>query len=431
MSDDRQRITLWAVLLATGLAVMSWMAASPHVVAGTTVDDTTVDEPVTLVLFYGSGCPHCHAEREFLAELQERWPDLTIVEYEVWEDADNLELFRRRAAAAGFEARAVPTTFVGDRVWVGWSPAVAEEIEVVVAAMFAGASIPESSMTTSTVVDVPFFGGVDVGDRSLVAATLLIGFVDGVNPCSLWVLSMLLALVLHSGSRHRVFAVGATFLVVTSALYGLYIAGAYSALDYAGEADWVRVAVAVVAAAFGVLHVKEFFTHRGVSITISDSHKTPMLQRMRRLARADRSLPAALGGTALLAVGVSIVETPCTAGLPLLWADLLADREVGTPGAVLLFALYLGVFLLDELVLFGAAVVTLRATRMQEQHGRLLQLISGTLMLTLASVMLFAPSLLETLSGTFAVFATAAVVTTVVYLLDRWWRATGRPLSTH
>ena len=52
--------------------------------------DESADESVSLVMFYGSGCPHCHAEREFLAELQVLWPDLTIVEYEVWDDAENL-----------------------------------------------------------------------------------------------------------------------------------------------------------------------------------------------------------------------------------------------------------------------------------------------------------------------------------------------------
>jgi hypothetical protein len=35
------------------------------------------------------------------------------------------------------------------------------------------------------VVDLPFLGPVDVGDRSLIVATLAIGFIDGINPCSL------------------------------------------------------------------------------------------------------------------------------------------------------------------------------------------------------------------------------------------------------
>jgi len=429
MIGGRHLTRLWMVLLTIMVAVGAWSFASRGDVEAASGIDGAAGESVTLELFYGSGCPHCHAEREFLEGLQMRWPDLQVLQYEVWDDDDNLALFRERAAAAGFEAQAVPTTFVGGRVWVGWSEAIADEIEAVVTAMFDGAVVPESTMSTSTIVEVPLLGGVDVGDRSLVAATVLIGFVDGVNPCSLWVLSMLLALVLHTGSRRRVFAVGTMFLFVTSALYGLYMAGAYSALDYAGEANWVRLAVAAVAGVFGVLHIKEFFTHRGVSLTISDSHKPKMYQRMRGLARADRSLPAALGGTALLAVGVSVVETPCTAGLPLLWTDLLAQRDVTTGGAVLLFLLYISVFLLDEVILFGAAVVTLRATRLQERHGRVLQLVSGTLMLTLASVMLFAPSLLETISGTIVVFATAAAVAGTVVVVDRWWRQGHSPDS--
>ncbi len=378
-------------------------------------------EPVELVLFYGDGCPHCHAEIDFLRGLQERWPDLQIVAYEVWGDEANRAWFREVAAAHGVEARAVPGTFVGGRAWIGFNDAIGDEIEAVVAALLAGEPAPEPDPDSAT-VDVPLVGPVDVGDRSLVLATLLIGFVDGVNPCSLWVLSMLLALVLHSGSRTRVLAVGSLFLVITSALYGLYMVGAYSALDYAGDAAWIRLAVALIAGTFGLLHLKEFVTARGPSLSIDPRHKPPLLRRMRALAGPDRSLPAVLAGTATLAVGVSLLETPCTAGLPLLWTDLLAARDVPAAGAVLLFAIYLTVFLIDELVLFAAAVITLRATKLQEQHGRALQLVSGTMMVTLAATMVAAPELLESLAGTAMVFLGAAAVVALVLLADALWR---------
>ena len=373
-------------------------------------------EAVELTLFYGDGCPHCHAELEFLSELRQRWPDLRVVAHEVWHDAGNRALYREMAVAHGIEADAVPGTFVGGRAWIGFSSSIATEIEATVAALHAGTEPAEPAPAT---IDVPLVGEVTVGDRSLVVATVLIGFVDGVNPCSLWVLSMLLALVLHSGSRTRVFAVGSLFLLVTSALYGLYMLGAYSALDYAGEARWIRLGVAAVAGAFGVLHLKEYVTPAGPSLTISSARKPGLYRKMRRLAAADRSLPAVLGGTVALAVGVSLLETPCTAGLPLLWTDMLAERNVPAAGAAFLFAVYLTVFLLDELALFAIAVVTLRATRMQEQHGRVLQLASGTLMLTLAGAMVFAPRAMESLSGTLVVFALAAGVVGVVLLVER------------
>jgi len=152
-----------------------------------------------------------------------------VHEYEVWSNESNRERFDALAESAGVEARAVPTTFLRGRVWVGFDGVVADEIEAAVDAALAGRAVPPGERTT---IDVPLFGRVDVGDHSLLLSTVLIGFVDGINPCSLWVLSILLAVVLHSGSRRRVLTVGAAFLFVTSAMYGLYIAGSYSVLSY-------------------------------------------------------------------------------------------------------------------------------------------------------------------------------------------------------
>ena len=189
-----------------------------------------------------------------------------------------------------------------------------------------------------------------------------------------------------------------------------------------GQRTWIRVAVALVAGVFGVLHIKEHWTTKGPSVTIGSEHKPGLFAKMRRLADMDRSLPATLGGTAVLAVGVSLLETPCTAGLPLLWTNLIADRGVPTSGAVALFLLYLLIFLVDELVIFGAAVFTLRAAKMQEHHGQALQLIGGTLMLTLAVAMVAAPAALESIGGTAIVFGIAGGVTAVVLAVESWWR---------
>ncbi len=406
--------------IALGVALVALLLVPTRAVSSPRSPVPEPDEPVVLLLFHGDGCPYCATAREFLADLEQRYPDLEIRQFEVWHDSANRDLFRRTAAEHGFEASSVPVIFVGDHWWVGFNDAIGDEIEVVVAALLRGEAAPEGEDVAST-VDVPFVGDVDVGDRSLVVATVLIGFVDGVNPCSLWVLSILLALVLHSGSRGRVLAVGSVFLLITSALYGLYMVGAYSALDYAGEARWIRVAVALIAGTFGVLHLKEYVTARGPSVSIPAARKPGLYRRMRGLADVDRSIPAVLGGTALLAVGVSLLETPCTAGLPLLWTDLLAARDVSSAGAVLLFLLYLGVFLLDELVIFAVAVVTLRATKLQEQHGRVLQLASGTLMVTLAVAMVVAPRLLESVTGTIVVFGGAAAVVAAVVVAERRW----------
>lgn len=416
----RARVVLWVLF---GISALATAAASQPVSAQ---GSAPPPERIELVIFYGEGCPYCARELAFLDRLSERQPLLDVVAYEVWNDARNLELFESMAASRGVEARSVPTTFLGDLVWVGFDSTVERQIEDAVTALAAGRT-PE--IEERTTVDVPIVGSVDVGRYSLVVATLLIGFVDGVNPCSFWVLSMLLALVLHSGSRARIVIVGTVFLAVTSALYGLYIAGAYSALDYADEASWIRFAVALIAGTFGVLHLKEYVTHRGLSLTIPDERKPAIYRRMRGLARPERSLPAVIGGTVVLATGVSLAETPCTAGLPLLWTNLLSSHDVSTATAVALFVLYLAVFLIDELVIFGFAVVTLRSAKLQERQGRILQLASGMLMVALAVTMLFRPHLLESVTGTTLVFGLTALVVVAVAAVEHLVTARRLPSS--
>lgn len=404
----RTHVLAWLSALTLGLAAAVGMASPAAAADG---------DPVELLLFWGDGCPHCADEKEWLVGIQDEYPDLVVKDYEVWFDEENRQLYEEVAADHGIEPQGVPGTFVGDLGWIGFSDATAAEIEATIAALTAG---EEPEPVQQAVVDIPLVGPVDLGDSSLVVSTLVIGFVDGVNPCSLWVLTVLLALVLHGGSRKRVMAVGGTFLLVTSAMYGLYIIGFFSVLSYVGYVGWIQLAVAVVVGALGLLQIKDYFWfHEGPSLGIGDDSKPGMFKRMRGLAAHDRPLPGVLLATAGLAVGVSLLETPCTVGLPMMWTNLVSQQDVGLPGAAVLFALYMAVFLLDELIVFAVAVTTMRATRLQERHGRELKLVSGVVMVTLSVVMLAAPQVMESILGALGVFAAAAAVVAVVVAVGR------------
>lgn len=380
----------------------------------------TPEAPLELTIFYGEGCPYCAAELAYLDELQARVPSLEVHAYEVWNDEGNRRRFVEMTTALGEEPRAVPTTIIGDEIWIGFDERIRSAIERTVLARSDPRSSPPPAASDATTIDVPLIGQVSLGDRSLVVATLAIGFVDGVNPCSLWVLTMLLALVLHGRSRRRVLLVGLTFLVVTATMYGLYIASFYSALSIAGSLGWIQRSVAIVVGVLGALQLADALELRGAPrLGIADTRKPALYRRMRALAVADRSVVGLMGATALLAVGVSLMETPCTAGLPMLWTGLLADQELGLASMVALFVLYLTVFLLDELLVLGAAVFTMKAFKLQEHHGRSLKLVSGVVMLSLAVVWLVVPRAMETLSGTSLVLAVTGVVAAGALALDR------------
>ncbi|NPV57397.1 MAG: thioredoxin family protein [Anaerolineae bacterium] len=426
-----------------------------------------------IYMFWGNGCPHCALAKPFLEDLAQRHPEIEVQMYEVYYDETNLDLFRAFSAAYGFEPNAVPTIFMGEQYWVGFSDALGEQIETATLACAAsgcqnkGAAVvantpgnltvfgqttpsgmiatqdgasglatlatntPEPTPTPTTspkpnatvspdLVDIPIFGRVDLSKQSLFISTLLISFVDGFNPCSIWVLTMLLAITLHTGSRKKVLIIGAIFISVTALIYALFIAGLFTVLTYISFVGWIRVVVALVSLFFALVNIKDYFFYQeGVSFTISADKKPGLFQRMRRVIDAGDSLWAMAGGTVVLAAGVSLVEFSCTAGFPVLWTNMLSAQSVTAGTFILLLLVYLLIYQLDEMGIFLVAVFSLRASRIEEKHGRLLKLIGGMLMLTLAVVMLVNPTLLNTLSSSLLVFGVAFGATLLVLLLHR------------
>ena len=77
------------------------------------------------------------------------------------------------------------------------------------------------------------------------------------------------------------------------------------------------------------------------------------------------------------------------------------------------------IYQLDELAIFGVAVVTLRASKLEERHGQILKLVGGMLLLTLAVVMIVDPALLSSADTALIVFGIAAAATLLVLLVHR------------
>jgi hypothetical protein len=411
--------------------------------------------PVDVYYFWGEGCPVCADQRVFLNGLSERYPEVTVHAFEVWNDAESRSLLEAFAAAFSRPVTGVPVTFIGDDAWVGFSqvagrqmtasvesyrtyaaPDAADRLPADVRSRFLARSTPVAPPTSAVVapganvIEIPWVGMIDLAGYSLLVSTLLIAFVDGFNPCSLWVLALLLGVVLNTRKRSKVLLVGLTFLVITASVYGLFIAGLFSVFSYVAYLDWIRALVAGLALAFAVINIKDYFAYKqGISLTIDDRAKPGIYADLRKIMRSRESLPATLAATAGMALGVTLVELPCTAGLPVLWTNLLAGAGVETPAFVGLLAAYMAVYLLDELLVFGVAVVTMRIARFEEREGRVLKLVGGSVMLALAVAMLWMPDLLESIGGMLALFGVALAGSLVVVVAHRFVHPVSSPLT--
>ena len=432
---------LLAILILTGL----WFGLRQDATA-----QYEVPNPVHIYIFWGEGCPHCAVAKPFLEGLETKYPGVYIHDYEVYYSQENADLWYKFAAKYNFEPTGVPNIFIGPYYLQGYTEAVNEQFEqVVVECLQNGCQDPGEGIVThdtgnpipqenpaqnpveepaaqpeaiaqENVIKLPLIGEIRLENQSLLASTLLISFVDGFNPCSLWALSMLLALTIHTGSRRKVLVVGLVFITVTALIYALFIAGLFSVIKVLSFTIWIQVIVALVAAFFALVNIKDYFWFKeGLSFTISDKQKPGLIQRLRRVLDASQSTWGLIGATIVVAAGVSLVEFSCTAGFPVMWTNLLNSQNVAVGGFIGLLLVYMLIYQLDELAIFFAAVTTLKASRLEDKHGRILKLVSGVLLLTLAVVMLIDPALMNNLGTSLLIFGIAFGVSGLILLVHR------------
>ncbi|MGE4534938.1 hypothetical protein [Halomonas sp.] len=395
------------LLLALALPLLAGGTA-----AATAEAPAARQEAATLWYFWREHCPFCREASAWLDRLEHERPALLVERVNVVEDAAGRARFIAMMDERGQTPNAVPTFILGERVWVGFAPPIAEAIEAQL-----GSEAAEA--VSRYRLDLGPLGRLDLAEQPMLVGTLLIAFVDGFNPCSLWVLTVLLAMILGSDSRARTAAVGGTFLLVTATLYGLFIAGLFAALSVARHLAGIQLVVALFALGFGAVNVKDYFAFKqGLSFTIPERFK-PRIYRGSRAVRRDRPLPAILLTTVVLAAGVALIELPCTAGFPVVWSSLVAEAGIQGPAFAGLLASYLVVYLLDEILILGTAIVTLRIGRLQETHGRTLKLVGGMVMLALGGVLLIEPSLMESLAGSLAVVGIALAGALAVIAVSR------------
>ena len=411
--DSSRRISLFGLILFLLLISLN----SQRVVSAQSNDP----DKILLYYFWRYDCSHCIEAKPFLTEIQERYPQVEIQSYEI-HDRQNFNLLMRMANERNIpeEKLGTPAFIFLDHYWIGYSEQINQAIEVYLQEKTSKETASILNIENKEQIIVPIIGTIDLSSQSIVVSTILISFVDGFNPCSIWVLTMLLALTLHTGSRQRVLFIGLIFLTITAVIYGLFITGLFAVLSIISFVGWIKIVVALFTLFFALVNIKDYFWYKeGISFTIPDDRKPSLFKRIRKVVDTSQSIWGLAGATILIAGGVSLIEFSCTAGFPVLWTNLLTTHQVSPLTFSLLLLLYLIIYQLDELAIFLTAVISLQASRLEEKQGRILKLIGGMLMLTLAVVMIVNPTLMNHLSSSLIVFAIAFCLCILLLLLHR------------
>jgi len=400
-----RRILVWLCVL---LGMAWWWFALVGMSGKPTIPQEKVE--ADLEVFVRQGCPHCEKAKAYLAQLKQRYPTLTVTVRDVGEDPQ--ALLRLKALAAKFDITqlGVPAFYGRGEFIIGFGSeaTTGKQLEELLGrpppdgrTSSEGACPVESEEPCppdprpqgigGKSIQVEFFGNRTLPELGLPLFTLLLGFLDGFNPCAMWVLLFLLALLANLQDRGKMFLLAGTFVLASGVVYFAFMAAWLNVFLLIGYVRIIQIMMGGVAVGIGLVNIKEFVAfQQGFSLTIPESAKPGLYARIRKILSAEH-LSRAMVGIVVLATLVNMIEFVCTAGFPALFTQVLSQQELSVWQYYGYLGLYNLAYIADDAVMVTIAVVTLSHRKLQEREGRWLKLISGIVMLGLGILFLFAP----------------------------------------
>ena len=398
-------------------------------------------KPVSLNLyfFYSDTCPHCEDAQPVIREIVDSRPWLELKALPIREEL-NAETYFMLARGMGREANSVPAFFLCGEMIVGFDSregigalieSIADSCHEQVLTQ-TGNSTEDSKVVefksqlkgdANRMIQVPFIGDINPESLSLPVLTLLLAGMDAFNPCAFFVLMFLLSLLSHANSRGKMAIIGGVFVTISGLMYFLFMAAWLNIFLVLENVEWITLLAGIVAFTIGVLGVKDYFLfHKGASLSITETHKKSLIQRMRDLLSVE-SMPMLLLGTVLLAITANMYELLCTSGFPLVYTRILTLNNLSDSEQYLYLAFYNVIYVLPLLVIVSIFVATLGTRKLSEKEGRVLKLLSGLVMLSMGLTLIVAPQIFDNIFTAIVILLGAVLVTLIIVLLGKRFKS--------
>jgi len=351
-------------------------------------------------VFTRDTCGHCQSLEEFLEsnEYQEALPNVQPKLYHL-EDEQTYEYFEDFCDENGL-VRATPTLLIGDHVMQGFESAETTGAYIIQLA----SEMTESSYfedyenggeltgEDEVIVHLPILGTVDLKDYSLGILAVVLGFVDGFNPCAMWVLIMFMTLLLQAGNKRKMFELAGIFILAETIMYYLILNVWYQTWDFVKLDTVITPLIGVVSIGAGCYFLYEFFTNKDNQCKVtSTKQKQRISARIKELVDSPFSIGiffATLG----LALSVNIVEFACSIGIPQAFTKILDLNELTWVVRQIYVLIYTAFYMIDDFIVFGIALWSFQYLHLTTKYTRYCLAIGGTIMLILGYFFIFDPS---------------------------------------
>ncbi len=372
-------------------------------------------------VFVREGCGHCADEEKFLTELATTRNDFEVFYHDIGE-AEQRTQFDALTALEKLP-KATPITLVGNTIIQGFgsnettgariseildAAAGKETLDFEQFIAAGGSSKVEkvgegicqdtgevcAAPAEKLIVDVPFVGTVDVTKYSLPTMAVVLGFVDGFNPCAMWVLVTFLIVLLQIGDRRKMFQVAGLFIFAEAVMYYAILNVWFTTWDFVGLDRYVTPLIGILSIGGAIFFLWEGFTSDGTCKVTSPEKRAKLSGQIRALA-ANPMTWAVAAGVLALAFSVNIIEFACSIGIPQAFTKILQINPLSFLHRQFLLAIYIFFYMVDDLIVFAIALAGIEKLGVTHKYSKISNIIGGILMLILGSLLIFAPQLLR------------------------------------
>ena len=265
---------------------------------------------------------------------------------------------------------------------------------IVLAALTMKGGAADAATKASENYRVSILGDFNAKSVSLPILSIVLGLVDGFNPCAMWILVFLILMLIEMKDRKKMWILGSAFLLTSALIYLVFMVSWLNVAMILSGIIYIRIAIGVFALIFGIVNVYRFFKllNDDVGCDVTDEKKRTKIMTAIRKIVSEKSFGLALIGIIVLAAGVNLLELLCSLGIPVVFTQVLAINNLNVLHYMIYILLYLIFFMIDDFIVFIIAMTTLKVTGISNKYTKWSHLIGGIFMALLGTLMLFKPA---------------------------------------
>lgn len=369
---------------------------------------------VNIYLFHSDTCPHCREEIKLLDELEKEYDNIKIYKFEISEEENSL-LFSKIANIYNVKTTSVPFTIIGNKTFSGYNSENSKKNFIAAIDYYSKYGYDDkiaqlNGYETSTLdIDenapnineylkdygnysftLPIIGQVNTKNLAIPIIAIIMGSIDGFNPCAMWILLFLITMLIGIKDKKRMWILGLSFIITSGLVYFLIMLSWLNVASVITKIDIIRLIIGLVAIAGGFFNLfSGLKKETGCEVT-NDTSRKKIISKIKKFSQ-EKSLILALIGVVSLAISVNFIELACSLGLPLMFDQILIINNVNTIERILYILLYILFFLIDDIIIFLIAATSFKVSAISTKYSKISKIIGAIILLIIGIFMIIKP----------------------------------------